>query len=448
MEGSFVSYDRDTLMLMPPSVQDWVSQDHLARFVVDTVAQLDLRAIRDSYEGRGSAAYHPEMLAALLFYAYANGIRASRKIEAATYDSIAFRYIAANTHPDHDTIAAFRLRFMPQLKSLFDQILSLAKEMRCLKVGKVSLDGTKIKANASKHRALSLKGAERESAHLRRIIDRMFEMAEEADRADEDEGLNLPEELRTQEGRLKAIAAAKERIKAREAEQQAQDQRDWEEIMTDRERIETINGRKLASRPPLRSRKGDRDPQLNLTDDESRIMPSPEGFVQGYNAQVAVDCDSMLILAQDVSQRPTDRRLLKPMLRKLNALPIGTPDALLADAGYFSELNVELCVEAGLTPYIPSKRDRHHWGLRHWKVPKDPGSRASVLKKMLYRLRTTTGRQVYALRKQTVEPVIGNLKRAMNFRQFLLRGHEKVKGEWTLACIGWNIRHLHALKGF
>src|ERR1700687_5852858 len=446
MSDNFVSYDRDTLWLMPPSVQDWVPQGHLARFVVDIVAQRDLRAMRESYEGRGSAAYHPEMLVALLFYAYATGIRASRKIEAATYDSVAFRYIAANTHPDHDTIAAFRLRFLPQLKSLFDQILIMAKDMRCREVAKTSLDGTKIKANASKHRALSLKRIDRERARLRRIVDRMFELAEEADRADEGAGMDLPAELQSREGRLKAIAEAKERIKAREAEQQTQDERDWEEIMADRQRIKAINGRKLDSRPPPHPKKGDRsDPQLNLTDDESRIMPSPDGFIQGYNAQVAVDCESMLILAGDVSQRPTDRRLLKPMLQELNRLPIGAPDALLADAGYFSELNVELCVEAGLTPYIPAKRDRHHWGLRHWKVPKAPGPRASALKKMLYRLRTPEGREIYALRKQTVEPVIGNLKRAMNFRQFLLRGQEKAKGEWMLACTAWNIRHLHSL---
>lgn len=446
MNNNFVSFDRDTLFLMPPSVQDWVGQDHLARFVVDIVAQLDLRAICESYNGRGSAAYHPRMLVALLFYAYATGIRASRKIEAATYESVPFRYIAANTHPDHDTIATFRLRFMPQLRTLFDQILILAKEMHCLEVGKVSLDGTKIKANASKHRALSMKGIDRERARLRRLVDRMFELAEEADREDEQSGFNLPAELQTQEGRLKAIAEAKERIRAREVEQEAQDQRDWEEILADRERIAQINGRNLESRPPKRPKKGDHpNPQLNLTDEESRIMPSADGFVQGYNAQLAVD-SAMFILAADVSQRPTDRRLLKPMLEQLTELPIDMPDELLADAGYYSELNVELCVEAGLTPYIPPKRDRHHWGLRHWKVPKDPGPHASALKKMLHRLRTTTGRETYALRKQTVEPVIGNLKRAMKFRQFLLRGHQKVKGEWLLACTAWNIRHLHALK--
>jgi transposase len=449
MSGNFVSFDRDTLFLMPPSVQDWVPQKHLARFVVDLVSQLDLREMRDSYDGRGSAAYHPEMLVALLFYAYATGVRASRKIETATYDSVAFRYIAANRHPDHDTIAAFRRRFLPHLHRIFNQILVLAKEMDCLTIGKVSLDGTKIKASASKHRALSLKGADQLEVRLRREVARMLELAEEADRADEaGEGdLDIPAELERREDRLKAIAQAKERIRAREAERQTQEQAEHEDVLADRERIEKANGKKMKSRRPGRPNKGVRpQAQLNLTDAESRIMPSSEGFIQGYNAQAAVDTDSMLIVAADLSQRPTDRRLLKSMLRTLTDLPIGKPEAILADAGYFSELNVELCVESGITPYIVPKRDRHHWGLRRLKKAKDPGPRASALAKMLYCLRTPEGRAIYARRKCTVEPVFGILKRALGFRQFLLRGHEKARGEYRLGCTAWNIKRLHTLR--
>jgi hypothetical protein len=183
-----------------------------------------------------------------------------------------------------------------------------------------------------------------------------------------------------------------------------------------------------------------------LTDAESRIMPSHEGFIQGYNAQAAVDTQSMLIVGAELSQKPTDRRLIKPMLRKLAESPVGKPQAIIADAGYFSELNVELCVESGVTPYVVPKRDRHHWGMRHWKAPKEPGPRASALSKMLYRLRTPEGRDIYALRKCTVEPVFGNIKRAMGFRQFLLRGHHKARGEYLLACNAWNIRRLHTLS--
>jgi transposase len=448
MADNFVSYDRDTLFLLPPSMQDWLPQEHLARFVVDIVGRLDLRQIRDSYAGCGSAAYHPEMLVALLFYAYATGIRASRKIEMATHDSVAFRFIAANTHPDHDTIAAFRRRFLAHLHRIFKRILILASEMDCLKIGRVSLDGTKIKASASKHRALSLKGSGQIKARIKREVARMLELAEEADRADEraETEMEFPKEIARREDRLRAIDEAMERIRAREAERHAQEQAEYEEELADRERLEQANGARLKSQKPKPPKKGARpSAQLNLTDADSRIMPSHEGFVQAYNAQAAVDTDSMLIVAAELSQKPTDRRLLKPMLRKLETLPVGKPDALLADAGYFSELNVERCVESGITPYIPPKRDKHHWGLRRLKQPKNPGPEASALDKMLHRLRTKDGRGVYALRKCTVEPVFGILKRAMGFRQFLLRGHEKAGGEYLLGCTAWNIKRLHAM---
>jgi transposase len=445
MVENFVSFDRDTLFLMPPSVQDWLPEKHLARFVVDVVSNLDVRPLRDSYSGRGSAAYHPEMLVALLFYAYATGVRASRKIEAATYDSVAFRYIAANAHPDRDTIAAFRRRFFPHLEGLFNQILMFAKELGCLEVGRVSLDGTKIKASASKHRALSLKGAEKLEVQLKREVRRMLELAEQADAADEQSGdADIPNEIARREDRLKAIAEAKERIKARETERQAQEQAEHQEMLADHKRLQESTGHTIR-RPELRKKDVREQAQINLTDPESRIMPSSEGFVQAYNGQAAVDTASMLIVSAALSQRPTDRRLLKPMLRKLAALPTGKPQELVADAGYYSEINVELCIESAILPYIIPKRDRHHWGLRRFHVPKAPKPEASGVTQMLYRLRTKEGRAIYALRKSTVEPVFGNLKRALNFRQFLLRGHEKAGGEFLLACTAWNIKRLHKL---
>ena len=448
MSGNFVSFDRDTLFLMPPSVQEWLPEGHLARFVVDVVGKLDFTAMKAEYDGRGSAAYHPEMLVALLFYGYATGVRSSRKLERATYDSIAFRYIAANTHPDHETIAAFRRRFLPYLHGIFDRILVLAQEMKLLRVGRVSLDGTKIKANASKHRAFSLQGAARIKAQLQREVRRMLELAEEADRADEAAGdeFDFPKELARREDRLRAIDEAMVRIKAREAERAVDDEAERRESLNDRARIEEKNGKKLQSRPPNRRKKGVRpEAQLNLTDAESRIMPSNEGFIQGDNAQAAVDHETMLVLSADLSQRPTDRRLLKPMLEKLSTLCVGKPEAILADAGYFSELNVELCVERGITPYIVPKRARHHWGLRRLRGAIDPGPRAAAVTKMLYRLRTEEGRAIYARRKCTVEPVFGILKHVMGFRQFLLRGYEKTRGEYLLGCTAWNIKRLHTL---
>ncbi len=445
MAGNFRSYDRETLFLMPPSVQDWLPKEHLARFVVEVVEQLDLRALRESYAGRGSAAYHPEMLVALLFYGYATGIRASRKLETATYESVPFRFIAANAHPDHDTIAAFRARFLPQLNDIFEQLLVVAHDAGLLNVGQVSLDGTKIRANASKHNALSLQRATQLERRFRREARRMLELAEEADREDQDDGFHLPAELARREDRIRAIKEAIERIKAREAERVERDKAEREENDAERVHFEDINGRRFASRPDRHRIKRNPNAQINLTDEDSRIMKSSDGFVQAYNSQLAVDVDSMLILSAHVTQHAVDARQLKPALENLMNLPIGKPSALLADAGYFSELNVERCVAQGIEPYISAGREKHHWGVGHWRRSAPIAQSASELEKMRHRLRTPEGRAVYARRKCTVEPVIGNLKRSMNLRQFLLRGIEKVRGEWTLACVSWNLRRLHAI---
>ncbi len=445
MSERFRSFDRDTLFLLPPSVQDWLPDDHLARFIVDIVSQLDLRELKASYAGRGVAAYHPEMLVALLFYAYANGIRASRRIEQATFDSVAFRFIAANAHPDHDTIADFRNRFSPYLKCYFNQILLMAREMGCLKLGRVSLDGTKIKANASKHRSLSFEHASQIQVRLRREAERMIEMAEAADRDNDDDGMSIPAEIARREDRLAKLKEVKERIKARETEQRSQEHAEYDATRAEWRALRE-QGQRLINRPPKRPEPRKlAKAQINLTDEESRIMPSAEGFVQAYNAQAVTDCDSLLIVAERLSDRPTDRSLLKPMLEELCDLPIGKPNELLTDAGYFSELNVIRCELAGITPYIAIKRDRHHWGLRHWHNPKPPRKNAGALEQMHYRLRTKAGRAIYALRKSTVEPVIGIIKRGMGLRQFLLRSRDKAHAEWRLGCIGWNLRRLKAL---
>ena len=446
MSGNFRSFDRDTLFLMPPSVQDWLPKNHLARFIVEIVEQLDLRALRESYAGRGSAAYHPEMLVALLFYGYSTGVRASRKVEAATYDSVPFRYIAANSHPDHDTIADFRARFLPQLGQIFEQLLVLASETGLLKVGHVSVDGTKIRANASKHNAISLKRASQLEQRFRREAQRMLELAEQADREDVSDDLDVPAELERREDRIRAIQEAKERIRKRETERVEREKAERVNTIAERRRFEDVNGRRFETQPNRRRIRRNPNAQINLTDDDSRIMPSSEGFVQAYNGQLAVDCDSMLIAGCQIAQSPIDSRQLPAMLGALCNLPIGKPTAVLADAGYFSELNVERCAANDIAPYFAVNREKHHWGLRHWKTPKVPSADASALTQMRYRLKTSEGRQTYARRKSTVEPVIGNLKRSMGFRQFLLRGIEKVGGEWTLICASWNIRRMHTLR--
>jgi transposase len=446
MSGNFRSFDRETMFLMPPSVQDWLPKGHLARFVVELVDQLDLRVLRESYAGRGSAAYHPEMLVALLFYGYATGIRASRKIEAATYESVPFRFIAANTHPDHDTISDFRARFLLQLKNIFEQLLIVAGESGLLKVGAVSVDGTKIRANASKHNALSLKRAGELQRRFRREAERMLELAEQADREDTGDEFVLPAELERREDRIAAIKAAVERIRVREAERVAKEKAERAETEAERAELETANGRCFKGRPNRHKIAQRENPQLNLTDEDSNIMPSGDGFVQAYNGQLAVDVDSMLIVGAHLSQKTGDKQELKPALEYLTHLPIGKPSVLIADAGYFSELNIERCAALGIEPLISFRREKHHWGLKHWRHPKLPKPGASVLEVMRYRLNTSEGRQIYARRKCTVEPVIGNLKRSMGFRQFLLRGLAKTSAEWMLACASWNVRRLHALQ--
>ena len=331
--------------MLPRSLDEWLPEGHLARFVVEIVSQLDLTSIKASYVGRGSRAYHPDMLLALLFYGYATGVFSSRKLERATYDSVAFRYIAANDHPDHDTIATFRKRFLTELTPLFVQILLIAKEMDILKLGKISLDGTKIKANASKHRALSWKHACKIEQQLKAEVAELLHKAEETDQADQPDGMDIPSELARREERLAAIAVAKAEIEKRATARYTEEQAEYEKKLSKRKNKEQSSGQKPRGKAPKPPIVGPRDKdQVNLTDDESRIMPtSGGGFTQSYNAQASVDIDTMLVISQHISQKPNDKQEIEPTLEALKALPakLGTIDSLLADNGYFSKDNSE-----------------------------------------------------------------------------------------------------------
>jgi transposase len=451
MSHTFRQVDRDTLFLLPPSMDDWLPEGHLARFVVEIVGQLDLAAIKSAYAGRGSKAHHPEMLLALLFYGYATGVFSSRKLEQATYDSVAFRYIAANDHPDHDTIASFRKRFLPELNTLFVQILLIAQQMGCLKLGKVSLDGTKIKANASKHRALSWKHANQIEEQLKAEVAELLRQAEEADNNALPDGLDIPAELARRAARLEAIAEAKAEIERRAAERYAEEQAEYEKKLAERKAKEQETGKKPRGKQPKPPEPGPRDKdQINLTDQESRIMPvSGGGFDQCYNAQASVDVESMLIVGQHLSQNPNDKLEIDPALGSLKALPeqFGTIDGLLADAGYFSAANIESCQEETILPFISAHRDQHNQSLKERFAEPDPlPPDADAVTQMAHRLRTKEGRALYAKRKCTVEPVFGIIKAIMGFRQFLLRGVESVRGEWNLVCMAWNLKRLHALR--
>lgn len=449
MNDKFRQVDRETLFLLPPSVDDWLPEDHLARFVVEIVEQLDLTAIKKAYAGRGSRAHHPEMLLALLFYGYATGVFSSRKLEQATYDSVAFRFIAANEHPDHDTIANFRKRFLKELKTLFVQILLIAQQLDVFKLGKISLDGTKIKANASKHKALSWKYACKLEKQLKAEVDELLRQAEEADRHDFPD-MDIPDELARRQDRLEAIAKAKTEIERRAAERYAQEQEEFEKKVAERKAKEQKTGKKTPGKEPKPPEPGPRDgDQVNLTDEESRIMPtSGDGFQQCYNAQAGVDVETMLVVGNHLSQNPNDKQETEPALDNLASLPeeLGKVDVLIADNGYFSENNVEKCLEHKISPNISSQRDKHNKSLKErFAEPEPLPYNADSVTEMQHRLQTKEGRELYAKRKITVEPVFGIIKAVMGFRQFLLRGVESVRGEWDLVCIAWNLKRLHTL---
>ena len=449
--NNFRTIDRETGFLLPPSVDEWLPEKHLARFVVEVIDGMDLRAMSGSYRGSGSASYHPRMLLGILVYGYATGIFSSRKLERATYDSVAFRFIAANDHPDHDTIATFRRRFLKQIEGLFVQVLLLAREMGMLKLGTLGLDGTKIHANASRHSALSYEHAGKIEAQLKAEVAELMAKAEAADKADIPDGMSIPDELARREDRLQKIAETRAKIEARGKERFAREQAEHEAKLAARKAKTASTGKKPSGKPPRPPTQGPLlTDQINLTDEESRIMPvAGGGFEQCYNAQAAVAEGSLLVVAIDVVQAPNDKQQLEPMLGKIDALPkeLGEAETLLADTGYFSAGNVAACEAAGIEPLIAMGRQPHHPPLaeRFADTPPAPENPTPV-EAMAHRLKTPEGRKLYALRKQTPEPVFGIIKSVLGFRQFLLRGLDKVRGEWSLVTMAWNIKRMFTLS--
>ena len=444
----FLQVTRDQQYLLPPSVDEWLPDNHLARFIVEVIDELDLSRLVSRYRGCGSAAYHPAVLLALLVYGYATGVFSSRKIERATYDSVAFRFLSAETHPDHDTLANFRKTFLVELEDLFVQVLSLAQAMKLVKLGHIALDGTKLKANASKHKALSHGHIEKLEAQLREEVQALLQKAAEADRADTPDGIDLPGELARREERLKALADAKAKIVARVAERDARAQQDYEAKVARRE-AQRQGGKKPRGKAPKAPETGPKDSdQINLTDEASRIMPSHDGFIQGYNSQAAVDVETMLIVAATVTQQTNDKQQVAPMLAEIEKLPeaLAKPEALLADTGYFSADNVQACCDQKIEPLIAMGRDRHHLPLAERLAPEAPEpDTTDPVAKMAWRLKTKAGKARYAKRKSTVEPVFGIIKRVLGFRQFSLRGLEAVTGEWKLVALAFNLKRMHVL---
>ena len=448
--SNFRAIDRDAGFLLPPSIDEWLPEKHLARFVVEVIDGLDLSGMTRSYRGSGSASYHPGLLLGLLVYGYATGVFSSRKLERATYDSVAFRFITANGHPDHDTIATFRRRFLREIEGLFVRVLELAREMGLLKLGMVALDGTKIHANASRHSALSYEHAGKIEAQLKAEVADLMARAEAADAAEVVDGMSIPDELARREDRLAKLAEARAKIEAGAMERFEREAAEHRAKLAAREAKTAATGKKPGGKPPASPVAGPRPTdQVNLTDEDSRIMPVVGGgFDQCFNAQAVVTTESLLVIAGEIVQAPNDKQQLAPMLGKIAALPedLGRVETLLADNGYFSEANVTLCAAANIEPLIALGRQPHHQSLRERFAAAPPApDEPTPVEAMAHRLRTPQGKTLYALRKQTPEPVFGIIKSVMGFRQFLLRGLDNVRGEWSLVTMAWNIKRMFAL---
>jgi transposase len=443
-------------LLFPPSLHDWLPETHLSRFLVDVVSELDLSAIYKSYEekdGRGQAAYAPAMMVRLLLYGYATGVYSSRKIEKRTYEDLAFRYLSGDQHPDHATLAEFRKRHLEALAGLFTQALLLCAEAGLVKLGHVSIDGTKIKANASKHKAMSYKRMNETEARLQQEVEALMAAAAQADESEDAQygkgqrGDELPEELSRRESRLKKIREAKQALEQAAKEQAERKGEEAEQKLAEREEEEQRTGKKKRGRKPEPSdpeqTRPDETAQRNFTDPESRIMPdggNKGSFVQGYNAQIAVDSASQVIVAAEITQETNDKKQLIPMIAQMVANLEQKPEKVSADTGYFSEANVTDESVKDVDLYVATGRDKHSGVVETFCDPPPPD--ASPKEAMRHKLRTADGRAVYKMRKAIVEPVFGQIKEQRGFRRFSLRGKLNVSHEWKLVCAVSNLLKL------
>ena len=456
MGKSFLPDAVNQSLLFPPSLHDWLPEGHLARFLVDVVSALDLSAVYASYEakdGRGMSAYAPVMMVRVLLYGYATGVYSSRKLESKTYDDVAFRYLSADAHPDHDTLAEFRKRHLDALAGLFTQALLLCEKAGLVKLGHVSIDGTKIKANASKHKAMSYARMGETEQRLKAEIEALLKQAEDVDAAEDAQygkgkrGDELPEELARRESRLKKIAQAKAELEQEAREKAERERAEAEAKLAERRDEEERTGKKKRGREPRVPDPEQAQPearaQRNFTDPESRIMPdgaNKGSFVQGYNAQAAVDAKAQVIVAAEVTQETTDNRQLLPMLDQVKQNLGRSPEATSADAGYWSEANAMAESVAGIDLHIATGREKHEQTIEIASEP--PPLHATAKAAMRRKLRTEAGRSIYKMRKAIVEPVFGQIKEQRGFRRFSLRGLDNVRREWKLVCLASNLLKL------
>jgi transposase len=454
---NFRTCDLDQPFLLPPSLQDWLPESHLARFIAELVPGLDLSKIYGFYgrrDGRGKAAYHPVMMVRVLVYGYCVGVMSSRRIERASYDDIAFRYLCADQHPDHDTIAAFRQQHLPVLAQLFTQILQLCNKAGLVKLGHVAIDGTKVQANASKHKAMSYDRMEEKEKQLKAEVEKLLAQAAETDAAEDalygkgNRGDELTGELARRESRLKKIAEAKAALEQEARERAEAAKKVAEDKLEERRKKEAARGKKFGGRPPQipnpEQARPEAQAQRNFTDPESRIMPDGAhkgAFMQAYNAQIAVDSAAQIIVAAELTQESNDKQQLAPMLERVEQNLGAKPEAVSADAGYCSEAQLTDKRVEGIELYVATGKQKHGLPEPGDVVPPSELAVASdsAVERMKQKLRTEPGRAVYKMRKAIVEPVFGQIKAARGIRAFLLRGLVKVSAEWKLICAAHNL---------
>lgn len=456
MATTYLPYSLDQRLLLPPDMRDWLPEKHLALFVSDVVDELDLSSIMmkcAKYETRGRAGYHPRMLIKLLLYGYCTGKTSSRKLELATYEEVAYRVLTGDQHPDHDCIAAFRKEHLKELGGLFVQVLVLCQKAGLVKMGHVALDGTKVKANASKHKAMSYDRMGATEQKLEEEVKRLLSEAEQVDAAEDKKygrdkrGDELPKELERRESRLKKIREAKAALEqeAREAAERAATEAHAK--LEQRRKHEEETGKKVGGRPPTvpdpAQAKPDPKAQKNFTDPESRIMKdgASKSFEQAYNAQAAVDGEAQIIIAADVTQEANDKKQLVAMLEQVQENLGALPAKASADAGYYSAAALASEKLTSVDLHVPPDRQKH--GEQPEATGGEPGIEvASAAEKMRQKLRTTEGHNTYKMRKAIVEPVFGQIKEVRGFRRFSLRGLSNVKAEWSLVCLAHNLLKL------
>jgi transposase len=431
------------------TIDDCLPADHLARFIVGIVEMLDLGVFYAYYAAVGGEPLDPKMLLALLLYAYATGVFSSRKVELATYEVIPFRFIAGGLHPDHSTIAWFRKQFLAEIKVVFAQVLLIGREMGYVKLGNISLDGSKEHADASKSHAVSYGRLLKLEEQLQQEVEELLALGERADQAELPQGLDIATEVAFRQERLLNLAEAKRVLEARAEERYQAEWAEHQAKLRAREEKARETGRKPRGPAPKPPEPGARDKdQYNFTDPESRIMKNStdDGFDQHYNTQIAVDQDSLLVVGNTLSNHPVDTYEAIPTVDAIPA-EIGKPKAAALDKGYYAPQNIREFEARDIDPFIATGREPHHksWQARFAQTPEPPPDDASLIVKMAYKLQTEIGKAIYGLRKSTVEPVIGIIKEVLGFRQFSLRGLIAAAGEWCLVCLAWNLKRLHKL---